>query len=162
MQTAHHLLGGDLVPQDSSATSATCPLCQRVAQFASRDNPQLIHEFEHSYLLVGDHQFHRGYCVLVFKQHVRELHDLEPALQSALFSELISATQAIARSFQPWKMNHSCYGNQVPHIHWHIIPRYDSEPDHLNPPWLHAGEFKQHEIDAEQAREIAQRIRRNL
>jgi diadenosine tetraphosphate (Ap4A) HIT family hydrolase len=142
--------------------SVDCPLCQRVAQLKSADNPQHIHEFEYSYLLVGDHQFHKGYCVLIFKQHVRELHELDPEVQSALFAELMTATKAIAKTFAPWKMNHSCYGNQAPHIHWHIFPRYDTEPDHLNQPWLHADQFKQHEIDAAQAREIAQKVRRNL
>jgi diadenosine tetraphosphate (Ap4A) HIT family hydrolase len=97
-----------------------------------------------------------------FKQHVRELHELKLEMQGALFAELMTATRAIAATFGPWKMNHSCYGNQVPHIHWHIFPRYDSEPDHLNHPWLHADEFKQHEIDAAQAQEIARSIRDNL
>jgi diadenosine tetraphosphate (Ap4A) HIT family hydrolase len=147
---------------EANHTTANCPLCERIAQFANGDHPHFIHEFEYSYLLVGDHQYHKGYCVLLFKQHVRELHDLEPSVQSALFSELMTATQTIAKTFEPWKMNHSCYGNQVPHIHWHIFPRYDSQPDHLNHPWLHADEFKQHEIDATQAREIARSIRHHL
>jgi diadenosine tetraphosphate (Ap4A) HIT family hydrolase len=115
-----------------------CVLCRRIEGCRNGQNPHLIHEFEYSYLLVGDHQYHRGYCVLLFKEHVRELHELSPEIQSVLFAELMAATQAVAQTFKPWKMNHSCYGNQVPHIHWHIFPRYDSEPDHLNHPWLHA------------------------
>jgi len=47
-------------------------------------------------------------------------------------------------------------------VHWHLIPRYESEPDHRNHPWLHAGEFAKHNISAEQAREIAQRIASRL
>jgi diadenosine tetraphosphate (Ap4A) HIT family hydrolase len=59
-------------------------------------------------------------------------------------------------------MNYSCYGNVDPHIHWHLFPRYESEPDHLNHPWLHASGFKDHLIDAESAREVGGRIRANL
>jgi diadenosine tetraphosphate (Ap4A) HIT family hydrolase len=93
---------------------------------------------------------------------VRELHELTPIVQTALFAELMTATRAIADTFRPWKMNHSCYGNQVPHIHWHIFPRYDTERDHLNHPWLHVDQFKHHEIDANTARELAQRVQAHL
>ncbi len=59
-------------------------------------------------------------------------------------------------------MNHSCYGNLDPHIHRHLFPRYESEPDHLNHPWLHASEFKDHQIGAEAARDLGGRVKANL
>ncbi len=93
---------------------------------------------------------------------MRELHELEPAVYLALSRELITAGRAIVAAYEPWKMNYSCYGNVDPHIHWHLFPRYDSEPDHLNHPWLHAAEFKDHLIDAETARGIGARIRGHL
>lgn len=139
----------------------TCSICQRIALWQSGQNPYFIHEFEHS-LFVGDHQFHRGYALLLLKDHVRELHELQPTIQVALFQELMTAGRALVDSFKPWKMNYSCYGNLDPHIHWHLFPRYDSEPDHLNQPWLHASEFKDHLIDAETARELAAQIKANL
>ncbi len=120
-----------------------CVMCGKVK---SSPNPLLIHEFKNSILVLGDHQYFKGYCVLVFKSHVRELHELEPKIQKELFGELMSAGKAVHEAFQPWKMNYSCYGNQVPHIHWHIFPRYDSDPDHLNQPWLHSDQFAKHTI----------------
>ena len=140
----------------------TCSICQRVSLWRSGDNPHFIHEFEHSIFIVGDHQFHRGYSLLLLKEHVRELHDLEPSVQVALFQELMRAGRALVDAFNPWKMNYSCYGNLDPHIHWHLFPRYDSEPDHLNHPWLHASEFEDHLIDSETARQIGHRIKGNL
>ena len=140
----------------------TCSICQRVALWRGGRNAHFIHEFEHSVLFVGDHQFHRGYCLLLLKEHVRELHELEPTVYVALSQELLAAGRAVVETFKPWKMNYSCYGNVDPHIHWHLFPRYDSEPDHLNHPWLHAAEFKDHLIDEETARDLAARIRANL
>jgi len=29
---------------------------------------------------------------------------------------------------QPTKINLASLGNQVPHLHWHIIPRYEDDP----------------------------------
>ena len=111
---------------------------------------------------MGDHQFHKGYCLLLLKEHVRELHELKPETYLALCTELFEAGRAIAETFKPWKMNYSCYGNLDPHIHWHLFPRYEADPDHLNHPWLHAAEFKDHLINDEAARDISRRIEVNL
>ena len=145
-----------------TSQNQACSICQRVALWRDGRNPHFIHEFEHSVLVVGDHQFHRGYCLLLLKDHVRELHELEEGVFVALSLELIRAGRAVAETFKPWKMNYSCYGNLDPHIHWHLFPRYESEPDHLNHPWLHASEFKDHLIDADMARSLAGRIKANL
>ena len=59
-------------------------------------------------------------------------------------------------------MNYSCYGNLDPHIHWHLLPRYDSEPDCMNHPWLHSAKFKDHLIDSQAARSLGERIKENL
>jgi diadenosine tetraphosphate (Ap4A) HIT family hydrolase len=140
----------------------SCSICQRVALWRSAQNPYFIHEFENSIFIVGDHQFHKGYSLLLLKEHVRELHEIEPSAQAALFQELMTAGRALVATFKPWKMNYSCYGNLDPHIHWHLFPRYDSEPDYLNHPWLHASEFKDHLIDSETARELGEKIKANL
>jgi diadenosine tetraphosphate (Ap4A) HIT family hydrolase len=139
-----------------------CTICQRVSLWRGGGNPHFIHEFEHSIFVVGDHQFHRGYSLLLLKEHVRELHELEESVFIALSQELLQAGRAIVETFRPWKMNYSCYGNVDPHIHWHLFPRYESELDHLNHPWLHASEFKGHLIDAETARELSGRIKEHL
>lgn len=140
----------------------SCSICQRVSLWQSGSSPYFIQEFAHSIFVVGDHQFHKGYCLLLLKEHVRELHELEPSVQAEVFQELMKAGRALVDTFNPWKMNYSCYGNVDPHIHWHLFPRYDSEPDHLNHPWLHASEFKDHLIDSHTALKIAERIRTNL
>ena len=140
----------------------SCSICQRISLWRSGHSPYFIHEFANSILVVGDHQFHKGYSLLLLKDHVRELHELEPAVFLALSEELLKSGRAIVKSFKPWKMNYSCYGNVDPHIHWHLFPRYESEPDHLNHPWVHASKFKDHLIDGETAREIGGRIKANL
>jgi diadenosine tetraphosphate (Ap4A) HIT family hydrolase len=145
-----------------SVQNESCLICDRVSLSKRGENPFFIHEFKHSIFIVGDHQFHKGYSLLLLKEHVRELHELEPSVQTVLFQELMTAARALVATFQPWKMNYACYGNAEPHIHWHLFPRYDSEPDHTNNPWLHSDEFKKHMIDAQSARTLAEQVRRNL
>jgi diadenosine tetraphosphate (Ap4A) HIT family hydrolase len=43
---------------------------------------------------------------------------------------------SIARCFRPHKLNYELLGNQVPHLHWHLFPRYRDDPEHLHPVWL--------------------------
>jgi diadenosine tetraphosphate (Ap4A) HIT family hydrolase len=38
------------------------------------------------------------------------------------------AGAAIASVFQPIKMNSQLLGNAIPHLHWHIVPRYYGDP----------------------------------
>lgn len=140
-----------------------CLMCQRVALLLKDDaHPFLIHEFQHSVFVVGENQFFRGYSLLLLKNHVRELHELEPKVQSTLFAELIIAGRAIADAFEPWKMNYSCYGNAVPHIHWHLFPRYDSDPNREQVPWFYASEFEKHLIEEPAAQNLAAEIRAKL
>src|SRR3712207_142941 len=112
--------------------SQPCSICRRVSLWRGGRNPHFLHEFVNSILDVSDHQFHRRYCLLLLKEHVRWLHDLESSGFRALTEELLTAGRAGAETFRTWKMNYSCYGNVDPHIHWHLFPRYETEADHLN------------------------------
>jgi diadenosine tetraphosphate (Ap4A) HIT family hydrolase len=125
-------------------------------------NPYLIHEFKNSYFVIGDHQYFRGYSVILLKDHIREMHDLSSAQQQELFMEVMAAGRAVFDAFQPWKMNYSCYGNQVPHVHWHIFPRYESDPDHLHQPWLHSPEFGKHPLEEPERTEFIRKIKLKL
>lgn len=146
----------------SAHTEHGCTICDRLAHYQTGLNPYCIHEFEHSIFVIGDHQYHRGYAQVILKQHVIELHELVPSVQAAHFQEVMIATDALVKTFQPSKMNHACYGNLDPHLHWHLFPRYTSDPDHQKQPWLHAAEFPHHRIDESTARELAARVRAHL
>lgn len=140
----------------------TCLICERVALAKAGTNPHLIAEMEHSYFVVGDHQWHKGYALVLLKEHVREPFELAPDVQQAHFREVMRAAEALERTFQPRKMNFSCYGNAEPHVHWHLVPRFDDDPHPTKDPWQDAGRFNERLVSAEQAREIAAEIRHNL
>jgi diadenosine tetraphosphate (Ap4A) HIT family hydrolase len=140
----------------------TCFICDRVALWVNGKNPYFIHEFKHSIFVVGDHQFHRGYSLILLKEHIRELRELPDLTQRDLFVEVMTAGKAVHAAFQPWKLNYACYGNQAEHVHWHIFPRYDTEPDHARNPWVHCDAFMEHKIDDTAARHIAASIRDHL
>lgn len=139
-----------------------CLICNRISLWRKGQNPYFIHEFENSIFVVGDHQFYAGYSLLLLKNHVRELHEVELSVQIDLFQELMSAGKALVAAFEPWKMNYSCYGNEVQHIHWHLFPRPASESNREKNPWHHSSKFNQHLINSQKAQDLAKKIRANL
>jgi diadenosine tetraphosphate (Ap4A) HIT family hydrolase len=59
-------------------------------------------------------------------------------------------------------MNHACLGNRDQHIHWHIIPRYETEADHQYDPWKHADEFDNWLITDKQKQELIALIKEQI
>jgi diadenosine tetraphosphate (Ap4A) HIT family hydrolase len=139
-----------------------CLVCERVALARAGQSPYLVAEMEHSIFVVGDSQWHRGYAVVALKEHVREPFHLSPHAQREHFREVMRAAEAIEKTFQPVKMNFSCYGNAAPHVHWHLVPRYADDPHPGMDPWEDIDRFGEQLVSPEQAREIAAQIRRNF
>ena len=137
----------------------SCLLCDRIEAIKKNEYPFLIHEFEESYLLLGEHQFYKGYCVLLSKSHFREMTDMPRDRREKLFHEMMIAHQAIQNVFRPKKMNLSSLGNVVDHIHWHFFPRYESDPNFKNPPWLQMKDFDGAKPTQEEAREVMRMLK---
>lgn len=114
----------------------TCALCDRIQKTKINDYPYLIHEFKHSYLYLGEHQYYKGYCVLVTKEHYREMTDLPAITRNEFFQEMMKVHEVIEKVFRPQKMNMCSLGNVVSHMHWHFFPRYAEDDNFKNPPWL--------------------------
>ena len=114
----------------------SCSLCDRVKNTEAGNYPYLIHEFKYSYLYLGEHQFYKGYCVLVTKNHYREMTDIPASEREVVFQEMMKAHEVIQKVFNPKKMNMCSLGNVVDHVHWHFFPRYPDDTEFKNPPWL--------------------------
>jgi diadenosine tetraphosphate (Ap4A) HIT family hydrolase len=137
-----------------------CVLCKKVDQSIIHDADYFIKEFKHSILIVGEHQFFRGYCQLVFKQHVPEVTDLDPSIQNEFFKELMICASAIKSAFQPVRMNYSSLGNVVPHIHFHLFPRYQEELDRQKKldPWANADIFSKHKSNEDDLLVVKEKV----
>ncbi len=136
-----------------------CSLCERVNLTAEGKYPFLIHEFPHSYLMLGEHQFFRGYCVLVSKSHHKEMTDMPSKVQAEMFQEMMKVSAVLQKHFQPAKMNMCSLGNVVPHVHWHFFPRYSNDPQFKDPPWLRMNEFEKAKVTQEEVRELIEILR---
>lgn len=112
--------------------SNNCHMCQRWSQ----DNDLQIVELTHSFVILNRDQFFPGYTLLFTKDHVTELFHLEKTVRAELTEELNSVAEALYRTFKPDKINYELLGNMVPHMHWHLIPRFSSDSLWPRPIWV--------------------------
>src|SRR6185369_6153714 len=94
-----------------------------------------IVELEHSYVILNRDQFFPGYTLLFTKQHVTELFHLEREMRTELMEEVSRVAAALYEVFRPTKINYELLGNMVPHMHWHLVPRFATEPLWPRPIW---------------------------
>ncbi len=104
-----------------------CGICGLIDRIRAGKVRDFIAELDHSYVVLGDAQLYRGYCVLLAKHHTREMFMLSRSDALALAAELFSVAEAIYTVVKPLKLNYECLGNSEPHVHWHVFPRDQSE-----------------------------------
>lgn len=120
---------------------AHCKLCQWIQQAQAGTLNTLLYETKNVVVIAGDHQFYRGYCVVISKPHAREMHHLPKEVSAAIFQDVLDVGAAVESAFKPWKLNYASLGNVEEHLHWHVIPRYESDADKLENPWKNASRF---------------------
>jgi diadenosine tetraphosphate (Ap4A) HIT family hydrolase len=143
-----------MVPASIVESAHPCGICAMIDRIRAGRFLDAIAELPRSWLILGDAQFYRGYCVLLAKRHATEMHLLPRGEAHELLDELMATGRAITAVTNPLKLNYECLGNQEPHVHWHLFPRCAEDPQHLAPVWVRAeherkvslGESARHEL----------------
>lgn len=112
-----------------------CLICERIQMIKENTNKYFVTELETGYVVIGDHQFFRGYTLFLCKEHTTELHFLEEAFKKKFLYELSLVGEAVYNAFKPDKLNYELLGNGDAHLHWHIFPRRDGDTDVKGPVW---------------------------
>jgi diadenosine tetraphosphate (Ap4A) HIT family hydrolase len=115
--------------------TADCPFCEKLTDSNGWPAEDVIWSFPQSVAVLGPWQFFTGYCLLISRRHATELSQLGPN-RAAFLEEMAALAEAIEACFRPHKMNYELLGNHVPHLHWHLFPRYKDDPDRLRPVWF--------------------------
>lgn len=82
-----------------------------------------------------DDAHYPGFCRVIWNAHVREMTDLDAAAQASLMRVVLAVESVVRRLFNPDKINLASFGNMVPHVHWHIIPRWQDDRHFPEPIW---------------------------
>jgi diadenosine tetraphosphate (Ap4A) HIT family hydrolase len=65
-----------------------------------------------------------GFCRVILNAHVKEMTDLPDTDRQRLMAVVFAVEAAVREVLNPDKVNLASLGNVVPHLHWHVIPRF--------------------------------------
>ena len=82
----------------------------------------------------GAHDY-PGFCRVIWGAHVAEFSDLGEPERAHLMRVVYAVERAVRRVMQPNKVNLASLGNMVPHVHWHVIPRFSNDAHFPQPVW---------------------------
>ena len=68
-----------------------------------------------------------GFCRVIWNRHVAEMTDLSYGERDHLMTLVFAVEEAVRHVMHPDKVNIAALGNMVPHIHWHVIPRFKDD-----------------------------------
>lgn len=72
---------------------------------------------------------------VIWNDHVAELSDLSPAERAHCLDAVAAVELVLRHSLAPTKINLAALGNMVPHLHWHVIARFDWDSHFPQPIW---------------------------
>lgn len=113
-------------------------------------------------LVLADEPDHPGFLRVIVNAHVKEMTDLAPAERDALMRVVFAAEAALREVMAPDKINLASLGNVVPHLHWHVIPRFADDPHFPNAVWGEKKRAAPRAAPADLAARLAQAFTRRV
>jgi diadenosine tetraphosphate (Ap4A) HIT family hydrolase len=110
---------------------ADCELC-------NQPGGEVVHRHEKFRVVLVDDAQYPGFCRIIWNDHVSEMTDLPASDRELLMNAVWQVEAALRDVMQPDKMNIASLGNMVPHLHWHLIPRYADDAHFPGPVWTQA------------------------
>jgi histidine triad (HIT) family protein len=103
----------------------SCPFCEIVA---GRLEASVVAQSEHALAFLDLRQAVPGHVLVVPRQHVEDIHAIDPVLAGDVMQLGVRVAQALGRLLHPpglnlWQSNGAAGGQEVPHFHLHVQPR---------------------------------------
>ena len=114
-----------------SALVQGCELCES-------PGGEVIHQATQFRVVLVDDALYPGFCRVIWHDHAREVTDLNELDRMLLMDVLWQVEHVLREVMQPEKINLASLGNVVPHLHWHLIPRYTDDAHFPAPVWAEA------------------------
>lgn len=97
-----------------------CPLCN------AEDETVVFKSRQWRVIRVKDKNYPAYFRVIV-NDHYEELTDLPEALSQELMQAVLEVEKSLRTHLNPKKINVASLGNQVSHVHWHVIARFEND-----------------------------------
>jgi diadenosine tetraphosphate (Ap4A) HIT family hydrolase len=102
-----------------------CPFC-------TLPDSRIVEENEHAVVILDGFPVSPGHSLIIPKRHVGSFFEITDIERAALFKLLDRAKELVSDQHQPDGFNigindGAAAGQTVPHLHIHLIPRYDGD-----------------------------------
>ncbi|MFO1053850.1 MAG: HIT family protein [Planctomycetota bacterium] len=105
-----------------------CPLC-------ASDAGMVLYRDARLRIVLADEPDWPGFCRVIWNAHVAELTDLDRGGREHVLRAVCATESALRTLLAPDKINLASLGNLVPHLHWHVVPRWRDDSHFPNPIW---------------------------
>lgn len=95
----------------------TCPLCTEIGG-------RLIYQNSFVRIINANDPNYPAFTRVVLQQHIAEMTDLSKQDRQRIMDYVYLVEQTQRDILHPDKINLAAFGTMVPHLHWHIIPRF--------------------------------------
>ena len=82
-----------------------------------------VGKLPHSTLFILKNQNHLGRVVIALNAHRTELFELTDEERQGYFEDVARVSKAMKELFNPDKINYGIFGDGVPHVHMHMVPK---------------------------------------
>ena len=107
---------------------ADCPLCQASPH-------DLLWQDDFCRVVLLQDVDYPAYCRIELLAHIKEMTDLPPAERARTMKVVFAVETAVREVIQPDKINLASLGNKTPHLHWHVLPRFERDRHFPNSHW---------------------------
>jgi len=106
----------------------TCPLCDPTPH-------EILWLDDFCRVVLLNDEDYPAYCRVELLAHVKEMSDLAPQDRARVMKVVFAVETALRTALNPDKINLASLGNKTPHIHWHVIPRFEHDKHFPNSHW---------------------------
>ncbi|SAL58423.1 HIT domain-containing protein [Caballeronia arvi] len=103
--------------------------------FCREDGGEVLWSDDALRVVLADEPDWPGLCRVIWGAHVAEMSDLSDGDRVRVMTAVNGVERVMRRVLVPEKINLASLGNQVPHVHWHVIPRFSNDSRFPLPIW---------------------------
>lgn len=105
-----------------------CALCET-------DGGLLVFRNEKLRIVQAEEAGFPGFYRVVWNQHVAEFSKLDESDRAECMNAVVTVEEVLLDALKPCKINLAALGNAVPHLHWHVIARFDWDSHYPGSVW---------------------------
>ncbi len=138
------------------SAEANCPLCRE-------PGGEVLWQDGRNRVVWAAQPDHPGLCRVIAHAHVKEMSDLDADSRARTMRAVLAVEEALRDVLVPDKINLASFGNVVPHLHWHVIPRFEDDAHFPNAIWgERLRDVPPRRLPADFARRMAEALRVRL